>query len=150
MKSEHKYNCVIQTLRTANVLWRESRRFFRHFGITEAQFNVLNLLGQKPKGMSQRELSDLLIVDRSNVTLLLDRMERHSWIQRHAVPQDRRSYRVVLTKKGKTLWQRVYPNYRKAIRTLLSRFSKNQLRVAQAFLTRLEQQATHWQKARTS
>lgn len=150
MKHQFGHDCVIQTLRTATVLWRESRRFFRPFGMTEAQFNVLNLLGQRPKGMSQRELSDLLIVDRSNITLLLDRMEKRGWIQRCAVPQDRRFYRVVLMKRGKTLWQRVYPNYRKAVRSLLSCFSKNQLRVAQAFLTKLEQQATHWQKTRIS
>ncbi|MBI4025881.1 MAG: hypothetical protein HY360_12925 [Verrucomicrobia bacterium] len=38
MKNEPGYDCVIQTLRTANAPLRERRRFLLSFGITGAQF----------------------------------------------------------------------------------------------------------------
>ena len=107
MSTTDPTDCVIQTLRTATILWRESRRFFHQFGLTEAQFNVLNLLGPAPEGMSQRELSDLLVVDRSNITLLLDRMAERGWIARHDVPKDRRRYQVRLTREGGALWKKI-------------------------------------------
>ena len=141
MKNEVGYECVIQTLRTANVLWRESRRFFRPFNLTEAQFNVLHLLGQKPKGMSQRELSDLLVVDRSNVTLLLDRMTKRGWLKRHDVPGDRRVYRVSLTPSGQTLWKRILPNYVKAVQETVDGLPMSKIQITLQVLQSIEAQA---------
>ena len=144
MKNEVGYNCVIQTLRTANALWRESRRFFRPFGITEAQFNVLHLLGQKTEGMSQRELSDLLVVDRSNVTLLLDRMDKRGWIHRHDVPGDRRVYRVCLTSSGAKLWKRVLPSYQQAVETVTRKLSAREIQATLRVLQTMESHANQW------
>ena len=138
MKNKLGYDVVIQTLRTANVLWRESRRFFQPYGITEAQFNVMHLLGQEPKGLSQRELSDLLVVDRSNVTLLLDRMEKSGWITRQDVPGDRRVYRVSLTKSGKALWERVLPHYNQAIQDLVKGLPQGELKATLKILKAIE------------
>ena len=66
----------------ADALLRESQRLFRPHGLTAAQFNVLNVLAGRPAGLSQRELGDLLVVDRSNVTGLLDRMGEAGWVRR--------------------------------------------------------------------
>lgn len=140
MKNDNGYECVIQILQTSNVLWRESRRFFRPFGITEAQFNVINLLG-KNGGMSQRELSDLLVVDRSNVTLLLDRMEKQGLVLREDVPGDRRAYKIVLTKSSEQLWKKILPHYQKAIETVTENLSEKDLKIAISVLQKVEQQA---------
>jgi MarR family 2-MHQ and catechol resistance regulon transcriptional repressor len=138
-------DCVIQTLRTATILWRESRRFFRRFGLTEAQFNVLNLLGPAPEGLSQRELSDLLVVDRSNITLLLDRMARRGWVARHDVPKDRRRYQVRLTREGIALWKKVLPHYERALRHLTEGLSAVNVKNAHRVLQVLESQAKRWE-----
>lgn len=144
IRNETGYDCVIQVLRTANALWRESRRFFRPFGISEAQFNVLNLLGQATEGLSQRELSDRLVVDRSNVTLLLDRMEAHAWIVREDVPGDRRAYRVRLTGKGRALWTRVLPRYHRAVERAVDELPRLSLKTAAGVLTHIEHQSAKW------
>jgi MarR family 2-MHQ and catechol resistance regulon transcriptional repressor len=113
------HEAVIQSLRTANALWRVSRRFFGSFGLTEAQFNVLNLLADHPQGMSQTHLSEQLLVDRSNITLLLDRMGKRDWVLRKKVFEDRRAYRVVLTTKGSKLLGKVLPHYERAIQVMM-------------------------------
>jgi len=138
------YTCVIQALRTANALWKESRRFFAPYGLTEAQFNVLHLLGQQQQGMSQRELSELLLVDRSNITLLLDRMSAKDWIKRQDVPGDRRVYRVTLTKSGEALWKKVLPPYLTAMDSITKSFSTKDLQTLHALLQKLEKQAGSW------
>src|SRR5688500_15343860 len=97
MRREISYELTTAVMATANVFLRESQRLFRPHGLTAAQYNVLNVLAPRVDGMSQRELSDLLVVDRSNVTGLLDRMEKARWVQRSDDLKDRRVYRVTLT-----------------------------------------------------
>src|SRR5579871_3512475 len=111
MPQELGLELINRVLATSGVLLRESGRFFRPHGLTEAQFNVLNVLADAPDGMSQRELSDVLVVDRSNVTMLLDRMEKAGWVQRSDHPTDRRVYQVFPTIEGRALWAKVHPRY---------------------------------------
>jgi hypothetical protein len=44
MQRKVAFDLIYQTVRTANTILRESRRLFRTFGLSEAQFNVLNVL----------------------------------------------------------------------------------------------------------
>jgi DNA-binding MarR family transcriptional regulator len=139
-----RYESLIQVLHTANILWRESRRFFKPYGISEAQFNILHVLGEQPHGMSQRELSDLLVVDRSNVTLLLDKMSAQGLIKRNDVPGDRRAYRVALSKEGMTLWKKVLPHYRKVIESIMSCVSEKEAGQCLLTLQEIEKNALNW------
>jgi len=149
MNPKARYACVIQILRTAKALWLASRRFFRPFGITEAQFNVLHILGNHPEGMSQRELSRLLVVDSSNVTFLIDRMQKRAWLQRMEVPHDRRAYRVCLTEAGRRFWERIHPSYRHAVQALPLRISVADMEATQRTLERIESRAAQWRSRET-
>lgn len=135
------FSIVAQTLRTASVLVRESRRLFRPAGLTEAQFNVLNVLGGADEGLTQRELSDILVVDRSNVTGLLDRMESAGWVRRSDHAGDRRAWRVQLTPKGRRLWQSVLPAYRRAVLAAVRPIAGGDVKTALDVLKQLEDQA---------
>jgi DNA-binding MarR family transcriptional regulator len=64
---------------TASCLKKRADEFFRQFGLTDVQFNVLILLAYHsgPKGgLSQAQLSDMMLVNRANVTSLIDRMRK--------------------------------------------------------------------------
>ena len=115
MVSESAIELVVNTVSASNALLRASRKVFRPFGLSEAQFNVLQVLQDNDDQLSQRELSDILIVDRSNITGLIDRMEKAEWVKRQSVPGDRRSYRVALTPEGRRLWRQAYTAYVQAI-----------------------------------
>lgn len=144
MKNEPAYELIIAVLATANELLRESQRFFRPLGVTEAQFNVLNVLAGTPAGMSQRELGDVLIVDRSNVTGLLDRMGKAGWVRRESHSQDRRIHQVMLTAKGRQLWAKVRPLYLAAVGKVVSGLPAADIRQALATLAALEAGAKNW------
>lgn len=141
MHTETALSMVHQTVRTANTLLRESRRLFRPAGLSEAQFNVLNVLAQKRGDLSQSELSEILVVDRSNVTGLLDRMERSGWVVRQTASGDRRKYHIQLTAEGRKLWRSIYPNYEKAVVAAVRAVGFDNARRTIDTLARLEQAA---------
>lgn len=106
-----RYRALIQLLRTAEDLWNASRIFFEKWDLSPSQFNVLNLLHARPEGLSQSDLSRLLIMHRSNATGLIDRLTRRGLVQRTDDAQDRRAYKVILTAAGNALLDRIYPHY---------------------------------------
>jgi len=106
-----RYQALLQLLRTADTLWNSSRIFFARWDLSPSQFNVLNLVNDKPDGMSQIELGRRLIMHRSNVTGLIDRLEARGLVRRKDADHDRRAYRIVATPAGaKLVWQ-ILPQY---------------------------------------
>src|SRR5437773_10841410 len=89
-----RYRPLLQLLRTAETLWNASRLFFVRWALSPSQFNVLNLLYDQPDGCTQIELSRSLIMHRSNVTGLVDRLDARSLLQRRDSAGDRRAYRA--------------------------------------------------------
>ncbi len=130
---------------TADAFLRESQRLFRPLGLTAAQYNVLNVLAPRAAGLSQRELGDVLVVDRSNVTGLVDRLEQAGWVRRADDPDDRRVYRVTLTPAGRKLWARVTPHYGDVVEQVTRGLSVREMADATALLRRMERAAAKWQ-----
>lgn len=147
MTSPPGFALINRVLATSGVLLRESGRFFRPLGLTEAQFNVLNVLAGASEGMSQRELSDVLVVDRSNVTTLLDRMEKAGWVRREDDPRDRRVYRVSLTPAGRKQQARVMPLYLAAVDQVVAGLPAAGMKITLAMLAALEKGAKAWGQA---
>jgi DNA-binding MarR family transcriptional regulator len=144
MPDELGVDFINRVLATSGVLLRESQHFFRPLGVTEAQFNVLNVLANAPTGLSQRELGDVLVVDRSNVTGLLDRMEKAGWVRREGHPRDRRIHRVMLTTKGRQLWAGVWPLYVAAVEKVVAGLAHGDIKHALVSLATLEEGAKKW------
>ncbi len=141
---EAGYDLVSAVMSTADTFLRESKRLFRPFGLSGAQYNLLNVVARSEGGLSQRELSDFLVVDRSNVTGLLDRMEEAGWVRRTDHPEDRRIYRIVLTDAGRALWEKVTPLYLEVVRQVTAGLSAKQLGETHEALRSMEAAATRW------
>jgi DNA-binding MarR family transcriptional regulator len=111
LAARRRYAALVELLRTANTLWDASRAFFGRWNLSPSQFNLLNLLEGCSPGVTQTELSRQLIVHRSGVTGLVDRLERRGLVARRNMEGDRRAYRVVLTHAGARLMGAVLPLY---------------------------------------
>jgi DNA-binding MarR family transcriptional regulator len=145
VKTDPAYDLTIAILATANAFLRESGRLFRPYGLTGAQYNVLNILAVRPDGISQRELGDLLVVDRSNVTGLLDRMEKAGWVRRDDDPADRRVYRIGLTAAGRALREKVNPLYLDVVHQITHGIAPKKMTDCAGLLQELELRAPTWQ-----
>jgi DNA-binding MarR family transcriptional regulator len=138
LSSNHEL--ILSLLRTASLIQKRSDVFFSQFGITDAQFNILMVL--KYNGgvqVSQQDLSARLVVNKSNVVGLLDRLESNGLLSRKSDARDRRLNHIVLTAKGKKLVEQVEGAYFDEIDKLLSALSKEETQVAIAALDKLRE-----------
>ena len=106
-----RYDALLQLLRTAEALWNASRVFFARWDLSPSQFNILNLLRHRSGGSTQTELSRELIMHRSNLTGLVDRLEKRGLVVRHSDPTDRRVHQVAITPSGRKLVMKILPFY---------------------------------------
>lgn len=148
------HETVLNIVRTASVLSNAGDQLFRQFDLTEAQFNVLLSLKYNPNEVTQTDLGRRLVVTRASVTSVLDKLEGKSLVERRDVPNNRRSYHVVLTDKGLALVNEVEPLYRENIYRALDGFGERDCRQLIRLLERVRTQTGALQeslsKARSS
>ncbi|GAB4439636.1 MAG: MarR family transcriptional regulator [Chloroflexi bacterium OHK40] len=75
------------------------RRVLRPFNLSTSQYALLQLLDGEA-GWRLTDLSERLLLDKSTVTRLIDRLEQAELVRRIADPSDRRVQRVLLTVAG--------------------------------------------------
>jgi DNA-binding MarR family transcriptional regulator len=86
------------------------RRRIAHLEITPDQFTVMRTLQEgSSKGLTQRELTDLMSSDPNTIASLLERMATLGLVERHHHEKDRRAYRIQMKPVG----QRKYEEARK-------------------------------------
>jgi DNA-binding MarR family transcriptional regulator len=110
-EADPRYQALLTLLSAADTVWGASRRFFERWQLGPSQFNILNLLQGNPAGLSQTDLGRRLVMHRSNVTGLIDRLERRGLVERQSAAGDRRAYCVVLTSAGASLLREILPRY---------------------------------------
>ncbi|WP_295549004.1 MarR family winged helix-turn-helix transcriptional regulator [uncultured Pseudacidovorax sp.] len=76
-------------------------------GLTDAGWPPLMYLAQAGGGLTQRELAERIGIDGSSLVRLLDQHARAGWIERRDDPQDRRTWRLFLTRDGRAMVRRI-------------------------------------------
>jgi DNA-binding MarR family transcriptional regulator len=132
--STRRVPLVLQIVSSARDLEKAAKRVFAPHGLTPAQFNVLNLLSDRPAGMRASDLAAALVVDPSNVTGLLKRMARDGWIADRANPGDRRQHVTVLAPKGRAAWAKARTDYEKSLRHVAATVPAGDRKVAEKVL----------------
>lgn len=125
----HKaHETLLSIVVTGDLLTREAQRALAPFGITEAQFNVLMILTYQSEDgkMSQTLLGRMLLVNRSNVTGLVDRMEKAGWVRRVPTEDDRRMNQVVITQEGTDLLKRAHHAYYERVEAIMRDISSSE------------------------
>lgn len=120
-KTPEPYELLLAMLLVQNSLERRSETFFQPFGLTASKFNILNLLSIKNGPMDQSELVDQLLVGKSSISIVLNRMVRDNLIKREPHPKDRRQVVLVITKKGHEIWSKAAPDYEANIREVFGK-----------------------------
>lgn len=99
-KSAHQ-KAVINLLFTASWLQGQQQNFFKPYGITNQQFNILRILkGQHPKTISATEIKSRMLDRNSDVSRLLDRLAAKGLLNKQTCPKDKRASDVLITKEG--------------------------------------------------
>jgi DNA-binding MarR family transcriptional regulator len=146
MEFEDKaHEALVSTWWTGTLLKKAFRRFFRKAVGSEAQFNVLMVLaGAEEAGedLNQNDLSNRLLIDKSNVTGLIDRMEAQDLVRRNTVPGDRRSYHITLTDNGRELVEQVKEPYLEKVRQAMDDFTPEEHKALTRLTSKLRARLT--------
>jgi DNA-binding MarR family transcriptional regulator len=70
------------------------------FATTLPRFDLMAQLERHPEGLKMNELSRLLMVTGGNVTAIVDQLEKEGLVERLDDAEDRRAFRIRLTKNG--------------------------------------------------
>jgi MarR family 2-MHQ and catechol resistance regulon transcriptional repressor len=117
-----------------------SDRFFSQFGLTDVQFNILMILKEHGSaGLSQQQLSEHLIVTKSNVVGLIDRLERGGYVTRMSHPSDRRFNQIVLTREGGKLELKIEELYFAEVDKMMNTLSTSQKKALIQAMERIRQ-----------
>jgi DNA-binding MarR family transcriptional regulator len=91
----------VALLRAADQLQRRSAEMFKPHGLSPTQYNALRILrGAGAEGLACSEVGKRMINRDSDITRLLDRLERRGLIQRSRGQKDRRVIRTQITPAG--------------------------------------------------
>ena len=125
------HEALLSIYYTASIMKKRADDFFGKFGLTDVQFNLMNLLyyeSGKEGGLSQAQISDMMLVNRANITSLVDRMEKTELVTRTAHANDRRYNIIKLTGKGKNLYTKVEPHYLEQVKKTMTPLDALELR----------------------
>ena len=104
----HSLRLWLRLLACSTDIETEIRRRLRvQFGMTLARFDYLAQLHRHPEGLRMNVLSRNLMVTGGNVTGLTDELEKAGFVSREAQPEDRRSFVIALTPKGRRAFERM-------------------------------------------
>jgi MarR family multiple antibiotic resistance transcriptional regulator len=117
---------VMNTIRTADLLFDNIGRLLRPLGVSSAGGLVLGQL-RDHGAMSPSDLGKRLIVTRATVTGVVDSLERRGYVQRLPNPHDRRGVIVQLTPEGLEVVAQVRTLIHKKERDWMSVLSADEL-----------------------
>ena len=102
-------------------------------------YDILLELGRAPDGrLRHNEIGGKILLSKSNVTRAVDRLEARGLVRRQECPEDRRSAFVVITKSGRELQARMWPDYRASLaRHIGERLSEKEATQLAALLAKL-------------
>ncbi len=114
-------------------------RNIRSMGLTPPQFDVIAELGGTP-GMTCGELSQSTLLAKASLTGIIDRLEAKDLIERQVIQHDRRATHIRLTRKGETLYRKIFPAHANVMRPYFEHaLTKQEIVIMQDMLIRLRE-----------
>ena len=76
---------------------------------------LLELHREKGGGLRQYEIGEKILLNKHNLSRLIDRLEKNQLVGRHACAEDGRGNRIKITNKGEKMLKQVWPVYSHSI-----------------------------------
>jgi len=110
-----KTKTIVNLIYTNNWLESNQRDFFKPFGITSQQFNILRILRElDPKAATIGLLKERMLDKMCDVSRMVERLRLKKLINRQLNVEDRRAVDIVISDKGLALLQEIdqyLPNF---------------------------------------
>src|SRR5690349_8823881 len=111
------------------------------FATTLPRFDLMAQLERHAGGLKMNELSRLLMVTGGNVTAIVDQLEKEGLVERLDEPDDRRAFRIRLTRAGERTFAEMARAHEQWVVEMLSGLSRREQDELLRLLARAKQHA---------
>jgi|SRR5690554_1689506 len=112
-------NSFIKLTRAADSVRSRISSVINTSEITESQFYVLDSLYHSGP-LTQKDIGEKVFRSGGNITLVIDNLEKQGYVKRVRGKEDRRYFTIHLTKAGKNLMDRIFPQFVNAVKEELN------------------------------
>lgn len=109
--AESERDLVVGVIQLANLLMRRLAPIFERANVTPQQWAILAALADAETPLTPAGLARKMLVSKQNMTGMVARLEQLGLAERHDDPNDLRSSRVQLTRRGRALVEKFRPAY---------------------------------------
>ncbi|HEX8502999.1 MAG TPA: MarR family transcriptional regulator [Pyrinomonadaceae bacterium] len=129
---------ILNLARTAEYIGSRAAEVFKRADLTPTQYNALRILrGAGAEGLACGEISERMVTKDSDITRLLDRLERRGLISRERPENNRRVVLTRITDEGLTLLAELDGPVEEGNRRLAGHLGEQRLRTLNELLEAL-------------
>lgn len=107
------------------------------YGCSPLTWRVLSILADRD-GHTIQELAEVSVIERSNLSRIVDSMEKDGLLTRGGHPEDKRQTQVFITNKGRGLFSRSLPDVLKYYAIFLTGISPAEMTVLMSVLKKIK------------
>lgn len=96
----NRVKAFINIIYTANWLNSIQNAFFKTYGLSPQQYNILRILRGAKEPLKVQTIKERMLERAPNATRLMDKLCAKDYIERIACPDDRRVVHIAITEKG--------------------------------------------------
>lgn len=122
-----KVKALLNIIYTANWISSKQNSFFKPFGISPQQFNILRILRGAGEAIKVQTIKERMLERAPNATRLMDKLCDKQLIERLPCPDDRRVVHIQITTKGLDLIDEISKEFKEDLLENLTEKEADQL-----------------------
>jgi MarR family transcriptional regulator, 2-MHQ and catechol-resistance regulon repressor len=108
----------------------------KHYGLSPSEFMILEVLYNKGN-IPLQQIGEKILVTSGSVTYNIDKLEKKKYLKRIPSAEDRRVIYAEITSAGRELFDRIFPEHRTVVQSIMSSLSLDQKKDAIDLLKKL-------------
>ena len=125
--ANQKVKAMLNIIYTSNWITSCQNEFFKDFGISPQQYNILRILKGADEPLNVQTIKDRMLERSPNATRLMDKLCAKQYIERFPSKEDRRVVNIAITATGIALLEAIPSNLNKKLLKNLSENEAGQL-----------------------
>ncbi|WP_298496482.1 MarR family transcriptional regulator [uncultured Algibacter sp.] len=98
--ANNKVKALLNIIYTANWISSHQNEFFKSYGISPQQYNILRILKGANEPLNVQTIKDRMLERSPNATRLMDKLCAKKYIDRCPSEEDRRVVKIAINKEG--------------------------------------------------
>ncbi|MFD2725901.1 MarR family winged helix-turn-helix transcriptional regulator [Hyunsoonleella rubra] len=125
--ANNRVKALLNIIYTANWITSHQNEFFKSYGISPQQYNILRILRGADEPLNVQTIKDRMLERSPNATRLMDKLCAKNYIERCPSAHDRRVVKIAITDEGKTFLENIPNDFNKDLLNNLSEEEAEQL-----------------------